>query len=145
MKHILKNTRLPFLGGGCAAVVLCLGFAFRNSAPKTQYAADTPLADVLQTLGMPKPVHLQGSYTPEEVLRGDELVHFCKTTHPPKGETSTYITKYYKCTSCHNTAREDADLVRPTPEARLQYAAAHDLPFLQGSTFWGIVNRGKLV
>jgi mono/diheme cytochrome c family protein len=49
--------------------------------------------------------------------------------------------KHFVCTSCHNVVVEDPDLSRPDPAARLQYATENELPFLPGTTFYGIVNR----
>ncbi|MEM1357933.1 MAG: c-type cytochrome [Bacteroidota bacterium] len=48
---------------------------------------------------------------------------------------------HFKCTSCHNVVKEDPDLPRPDPVARLLYAEENDLPFLPGTTLWGAVNR----
>ncbi len=45
------------------------------------------------------------------------------------------------CTTCHNLEREDPDLRVSDPEARLPYVKKKGIPFLQGTTFRGIVNR----
>lgn len=49
--------------------------------------------------------------------------------------------KHFVCTSCHNTQREDPDLTKSDPKARLAYTSDRDLPFLQGTTLYGAVNR----
>lgn len=49
--------------------------------------------------------------------------------------------KHFRCTSCHNVVPEDPDLSISDPEARLAYAEEQDLPFLPGTTLYGIVNR----
>ena len=59
---------------------------------------------------------------------------------PTENELS-FISKYYVCTTCHNLEIEDPDLRVSDPETRLTFAKENDLPFLQGSTFKGIVNR----
>lgn len=49
--------------------------------------------------------------------------------------------KHFVCTSCHNMAPEDPDLSQSDPAARLAYAIEQDLPFLPGTTLYGVVNR----
>lgn len=49
--------------------------------------------------------------------------------------------KHFVCTSCHNIEREDPDLAKDDPQARLEYTAANGLPFLQATTLYGAVNR----
>ena len=71
---------------------------------------------------------------------GEDLIHKGRA-HSPEGKMSSRISKYYVCTSCHNTEREDPDLSKVDQEARLSYAIKNNIPYLQGSTFWGIVNR----
>ena len=48
---------------------------------------------------------------------------------------------YFKCTACHNTEKEFDDLSDISAQKRLDYAEKNDLPFLQGSTFHGLINR----
>lgn len=57
------------------------------------------------------------------------------------GKKGKRVSKHFECIACHNIVREDPDLADPTPEARLAYAAEHGLPFLQGTTFYGIFQR----
>lgn len=54
---------------------------------------------------------------------------------------SKKLSKHFVCSSCHNTEREDPDLRISDPDARLTYAIEHNLPFLQGTTMYGAVNR----
>lgn len=49
--------------------------------------------------------------------------------------------KHFVCTSCHNVEREDPDLSVNDPQARLIYTDQQGLPFLQGTTLYGAVNR----
>ena len=49
--------------------------------------------------------------------------------------------KHFVCTSCHNTKIEDPNLAISDPQARLEYVARNDMPFLQGTTLYGAVNR----
>ena len=61
----------------------------------------------------------------------------------PGGGTTGQQSKHFVCTSCHNTEREDPDLTVSDPEARLNYTSDRDLPFLQGTTLYGAVNRNS--
>ncbi|MFK7756627.1 MAG: cytochrome c [Flavobacteriales bacterium] len=107
---------------------------------KAQPTKDDKVAGQLIGLGMEKPAHYIENATPELIKRGEELIFLGKTT-PPEGESSNHISKFYKCVSCHNTVKEDPDLTVINQQARLDYAVQNDLPYLQGSTFYGIVNR----
>lgn len=80
--------------------------------------------------------------TPSEdmIKKGEELVLYGRTIGPD-GQRTRFISRYYACTSCHNIEIEDPDLRISDPEARLDFAKQNGLPFLQGSTFKGIVNR----
>lgn len=51
--------------------------------------------------------------------------------------------KHFVCTSCHNIEKEDPDLTKYDPEARLAYVAEKGLPFLQGTSLYGAVNRSS--
>lgn len=97
------------------------------------------LYDVLWALGEPKPPHYMEP-TAEQVKQGRDIV-FNGRTVDALGKKTAYVSKYYVCITCHNTVRENPDLIVSNPEKRLDYAVEHKLPFLQGSTFRGIVNR----
>lgn len=100
---------------------------------------ETPVFDVLNELGETKPDH-HVELSDDAIKRGEELVKLGKTIGP-NGEKGKYISKFYTCTSCHNIEREDPNLAVVDSEARLKYAMEKNLPYLQGSTFWGITNR----
>ena len=74
------------------------------------------------------------------VKRGESLVKDGFSTRPGGGKTRTQ-SKHFVCTSCHNLEKEDPDLRFSDPQARLDYTDAKGLPFLQGTTLYGIVNR----
>lgn len=94
---------------------------------------------VLFDLGEPKPKHYIEP-TAEQIKKGEEIVTLGFTTDS-KGRKTTPVSKYYFCTSCHNLQREDPVLYESNAEARLPYVKEHNIPFLQGTTFWGITNR----
>jgi len=58
-----------------------------------------------------------------------------------RGKKTKKQSKHFVCTSCHNTVKEVADLRDANPQNRLEYAKENGLPFVQGSTLYGIVNR----
>ena len=71
---------------------------------------------------------------------GKELVLY-GITKGPNGRKVKKQSKHFVCTSCHNVEREDPDLRVADPQARLVYAKENGLPFLQGTTLYGAVNR----
>lgn len=95
---------------------------------------------VLKALGeeIPSDVILQPKK--ELVQKGKEIV-FSGQTIDARGKLSPKVSIYYQCTSCHNQEREDPDLRISDPEARLPYVIEKGMPFLQASTFFGIMNR----
>jgi len=121
------------------SIVLLLSLGFTISIGDDQISKDDSVAETLFSLGKEKPSHYLDKIDPVEVQKGHDLIHLGRTTH--NGKRSKFISKYYKCTSCHNTQREDKDLKVVNPKSRLDYAKEKDIPYLQGSTFWGIVNR----
>jgi mono/diheme cytochrome c family protein len=101
-----------------------------------------------------------GSLTVEEAriaLGGEPLKHTIEEADPKKaligknliekGQTkrglfkSKIISPYFVCTDCHNVGREFEVASDQSPNKRLDYAKQKNLPFLPGSTFWGIYNR----
>ena len=113
-------------------VVLILASAFEE---KKSIGPNSNVYDVLLSLGDSKVEHEIESPDENLIETGRLLVH------TGKAPGSKYISKYFVCTSCHNTVREDPVLTDFDPEGRLKYAQENQIPFLQGSTFWGIVNR----
>lgn len=59
----------------------------------------------------------------------------------PNGKKTKKQSKHFVCTSCHNTVKEDPNLAVSDPQARLIYAEKAGIPFLQGTTMYGAVNR----
>lgn len=121
----------------CSAII---GFGFLTKPERKEAPSNNYVADVLFSLGEPKPDHYVENMTPEMIQRGKELIELGRTT-TPDGKKSKYLSKFFKCTSCHNTVREDPDLKIVDPDMRLAYAEEMDISYLQGSTFYGIVNR----
>ena len=72
--------------------------------------------------------------------RGETLIKEGFSTRPGGGRTKKQ-SKHFVCTSCHNLEREDPDLSQSDPQARLVYTNEKGLPFLQGTSLYGAVNR----
>ncbi len=71
---------------------------------------------------------------------GEQLFHEGFSAKPNGGKSKKQ-SKHFVCTSCHNVAKEDPDLSVSDPQARLIYTNEKGLPFLQGTTMYGAVNR----
>lgn len=115
-------------------------FGFSLGPEERSVTGEDNLSDVLIALGDPKPSHYRESFDPEKVRMGREMVHNGRA-RKPKGGFSRYISAIYVCTDCHNQVQEDPIISAPDPASRLDYAIKNDLPFLQATTFWGMVNR----
>lgn len=99
------------------------------------------VAEVLLALG-DEPVSHQPdtSQAGASAERGRQIVQIGITSKPKGGETGKQ-SNHFVCTSCHNIQREDPDLRVSDPQARLEYVSENGLPFLQGTTLYGAVNR----
>jgi len=132
MKKIAASSVLVVL------VILLVNFKGKDKV--SGWNEDTNLQEVLSYLGAPKPLHYMENPSPEMVKMGRDLVWDGKTVGP-NGSKSTYVSKHFMCTSCHNMEIEDPNLRFSNPETRLDYAIEKDIPYLQGTTFYGMVNR----
>jgi len=102
--------------------------------------ADKTLFQLLREYGEPVPLNYIEQIDPALAAAGEGIVKEGHG-HWPDGSNSGRQSKYFVCTDCHNVDREDPILSDPDPEARLQMALERGIPFLQGTTFWGMVNR----
>ena len=101
----------------------------------------TPVWEVLQNLGEPLPNHkVDESIKGASAEKGKELV-LEGITKKPKGGKTRKQSKHFVCTSCHNVQKEVPDLSENDPQARLEYVRENGLPYLQGTTLYGAVNR----
>jgi len=122
------------------ALVGLVSWSSFELSQKNKWNAETPVYEVLAHFGEDMPEHARNNAKEEIIQRGYELIHRGRTIGPD-GKKSKYISKFYVCTSCHNTQREDPDLTVLDPEARLNHAIENKLKFLQGTTFYGVANR----
>lgn len=125
------------LGG----LILLAGFTFRPEAEAPTLSMDDDLWSVYERLGKIRFNVVDTDVKGVSAERGRDLV-FEGTCEKADGKGRTKIqSPYFRCTACHNVEKEFSDLTNINSEARLQYAIEQDLPFLQGSTFYGLINR----
>ncbi|MCP4442011.1 MAG: cytochrome c [Aureispira sp.] len=103
---------------------------------------DTPVWEVYEKLGKiklhavnPKVAGASAEIGKDIVLKGSSVKRDGK-----KGKTAKQ-SKHFECTACHTIEKEFHDLSDLDPNKKLAYAAKNNIPFLQGSSFYGIVNR----
>ncbi|MBK6264573.1 c-type cytochrome [Marivirga sp. S37H4] len=133
----MKSQRLKNIIGVCAILIATISaYTFKNQL----ISPSDNLMEIYHALGEDYPDHYIDNIDSSAIKRGYELVHIGKTK-PPSGIISTSISKFYTCTSCHNMVKEDSELDVVDQDARLQFAMDNKIPYLQGSTFWGVVNR----
>ncbi len=119
--------------------IIILNAAF-DSNPKS-VKLDQTVNGLLLELGdsdLPHPI--DRSIEGVSSKRGEEIIKYGFTENH-KGNKVKKQSKHFVCTSCHNLVKEDPDLSVSDPEARLRYSIENDLPFLQGTTLYGAVNR----
>lgn len=122
-------------------IVATFLLANRSSVQHAKISEDTSVHEILSLLGDDhNPNKLDHSVQGVSAQKGKELVHQGYTTSP-NGRKTRRQSKYFTCTACHNTRREDPDLAAPDPQSRLQYVADQNMPFLPATTLYGIVNR----
>lgn len=114
--------------------------AFESWEKAEKWDRETPVAEVLQGLGDERPLHAVDSIDPQLVKKGEALVKKGRT-RKPNGRMTSRQSRHYVCTDCHTTQPETPDLKYNDPEAGLAYAMEKDLPFLPGTSLYGVVNR----
>ncbi len=135
----MKYRKVSFL-----AIIASVLFMASSTVPHAlEVNSETPVWEVLKALGEALPAHL-----PDESIEGvsaevGEGLVFKGLATRSGGKKSAKQSKHFVCTSCHNTKREDPSLGIADPQARLEYAAKHNLPFLQGTSLYGVVNRSS--
>lgn len=103
----------------------------------------TPLWKVLKELGEPTPNHEITQLPKNASVEIGRALVINGFSNPDEGEKSCQQSKHFVCTSCHNIEKENLDLKNADPQARLEYAKEKGIPFLQGSTLYGAVNRSS--
>ncbi len=101
--------------------------------------SESSVESVLNQLGNKPLPHAIAEVDLAKAKMGEDLIFNGFTTID--GKKSKRISSYFVCTDCHNTAREFEDASSELTANRLTFAQKNGLPFLPGSTFWGIYNR----
>lgn len=118
-------------------VVIGASFSFEIEKPIEEIS----VIDVLESKGLD-----YSDKRPNMALKGvsaevgKSIFHDGFAPKPNGGKTSKQ-SKHFVCSSCHNVEKEDPNLSVVDPQARLEYTNQRGLPFLQGSTMYGAVNR----
>lgn len=125
------------------AAVAILVFISMGSAekPKILFDKNASVAEMLEKLGDTPQPHKPDVTIPGVSVENGRSIIFDGISKNADGKKMPRQSKHFVCTSCHNMVKEDPDLSVSDPEARLAYAEANDLPFLQGTTLYGVVNR----
>lgn len=123
-------------------VVVAVALIYTNFINKTNgWTKDTPLSEVMTELGDKKPIHaLTKVPTEQQIKQGRDLVTKGKTKGP-NGKMTKRQSLHFVCTDCHTITREDPNNGVNSPDDRLKYAMENNIPYLQGTTLYGIVNR----
>lgn len=87
-----------------------------------------------------EPLHGVGAVDPVKVKQGFEIVTKGYMTLEDGSRTGKQ-SKYFTCIDCHNTVKEFEDISKDNATDRLAYMKEKNLPYVPGSTLYGIVNR----
>ncbi len=124
-----------------AAVVLIFISMGSSDKPTILIDENASVAELLEQLGDTPQPHKPDMTLPGVSVENGRSIIFDGISKNADGKEMPRQSKHFVCTSCHNTVKEDPDLSISDPEARLAYVAAKNLPFLQGTTLYGVVNR----
>lgn len=121
--------------------VLVVLIVFSSSMYKSPvFDQGTRISKLLIDLGESATDHHVTEIDTVKVKLGMELVTKGSTTSPD-GPISLKISEFFVCTDCHNTVKEVGLASDNSAENRLAYAMEVGIPYLPGSTFWGMMNR----
>ncbi len=131
--------RIFFLPSALLLGIMFLVSSMDHPVKKLTIDENTPVWSVLEYFGEQSPNHLVDPAIPHVNAEvGKDLIFkgFSK-----KGKKAKKQSKHFVCTSCHNFKKEDPDLSKADPQARLEYVAKNNMPFLQATSLYGAVNR----
>ena len=122
-----------------AATIVLTSF-LPEEKPLFEVKKSDAISEVLKKLG-DAPIQHQANLIRGASAKIGEDLALRGIAKKPKGGKTKKQSKHFVCTSCHNTVKEDPDLRVSDPQARLNYAKENGIPFLQGTSLYGIVNR----
>ncbi|MDC0231459.1 hypothetical protein OAK19_05785, partial [Aureispira] len=128
-----------------ASVIVFASFTLDDNSNHTKeniyLSDDDSVWDIYEKLGKIRINIVNPSIEGVSIKKGRDLVLTGVTAKKNgKGKTSPQ-SHYFKCNSCHNTVKEFDDLSDISAQKRLDYAEKNELPYLQGTSFYGIINR----
>lgn len=133
----MKDKMIYKVASICLGIIMLMAWTYKPSTKITEKS----VVEVLEELGVDYSAKRPNMSIPGVSAEvGRSIIEDGFAPKPGGGKTGQQ-SNHFVCTSCHNTQREDPDLMRSDPEARLAYTSDRDLPFLQGTTLYGAVNR----
>ena len=117
-----------------------LSFSSKWDDSKVKISTNERVDILLERMGDSPSLHFIKSLDSSKIKMGKELVTVGYTVGP-NGKKTKSQSNYFVCLDCHNVVQEDPKLNNPNPEERLTYSVAKGIPFLQGTTLFGVVNR----
>ena len=127
------------VASACIGIILVMAMAYKPVDKIT----DKSVIEVLEELGVDYSAKRPNMSIPGVSVEVGRSIIEDGFAPKPEGGNTGQQSKHFVCTSCHNTEREDPDLTISDPEARLVYTSDRDMPFLQGTTLYGAVNRNS--
>ena len=97
--------------------------------------------DVLAQLGEKETKNLSSTSLPNVSAETGRRMVLEGFSQDGNGKRFAKLSNHFVCTSCHNIVKENDDLTSINPQERLEYARTNNLPFVQGSPLYGLVNR----
>ncbi len=131
--------KLFLLGFSAFALLVFIGSGFSSGKIDQIDPNAYSVEQVLNQLGDTPLNHSISQVDLAKAKMGEELIFNGYTMRD--GKKSKRISTYFVCTDCHNTTKEFSDISSQSTDDRLKYAQENGLPFLPGSTLWGIYNR----
>ena len=100
---------------------------------------DISLENLLVQLGDSNYSHSLRKYDKKKYNIGKDLIYNGRTIR--NGKKTKRISTFFVCIDCHNIGREFNALESENSLDRLDFAKNNFIPYLPGSTFYGIYNR----
>ena len=132
--------KIKIVAASILMLVLALGFT-SIAVEDTPFKATDSLADVLVKLGDSPNLGKYPKFVDGVSAAAGEAIIKDGFAQKLNGKKTKKQSKHFVCISCHNVVKEDPDLAYPDPQDRLEYAVEKGIPFLQGTTLYGAVNR----
>ncbi|MEZ4938248.1 MAG: c-type cytochrome [Crocinitomicaceae bacterium] len=134
----MKSLILILLVGLMAGIY---SFQVENGLVDESDLSDTYVFELLINSGMKTPNYYVEDIDSAKARQGEDLVNIGYTRI--NNMNSKKISKHFVCINCHNVVRETNHLESNDPEVRLNYMMKNKIPFLPGSTLYGVVNRSS--